>query len=157
MAVEIMGLGELRQDFQKLAQTMTHKTAPRMVLSGSKVLRKEARVLAQAQGLRQTGALLRNIAIKRERDVPQGVVQVNLGVRHGRDLGKRYKQLAVGKSGRIVTAYKNNPYYWRFLELGTRHHKAFPFIAPALASKRVQAIRAMGDQLKTELDKLSAI
>ena len=153
MAAEMMGLGDLRQNFEKLAADMTKKTALKMVVAGGKVLLTEAKALAQGRGLRKSGALIRNIAIKRESAVPFGIAQVNLGVRHGKDLGGKYKQLVVGKRGRIVTAYKDNPYYWSFLEFGTRRSRALPFIAPALANKRAEAITAMSTMLTDELGK----
>jgi len=119
-ANQILGLSDLTKSFKSLGQEMEKKTAARMVASGGGVLRKEARRLAEAQGLRKTGALIKNIAIKRERNVPQGTVQYNLGVRHGKDLGKKYKQLGVGRNGRVKVFYRDNPYYWSFLEFGHR-------------------------------------
>jgi HK97 gp10 family phage protein len=121
MAAErLKGLGELIKAFNSLAEDMKKGGARRIAAAGGAVLRKEARVIAQSKGLRKTGALIKNIVIKRERDVPAGTEQYNLGVRHGRDLGKKYKQLTRGKNGRIRVDYKNNPYYWIFLEFGHR-------------------------------------
>lgn len=120
MADNIAGLASLQNNFKLLTKDMEVKTAARMVAAGGGVLRKEARALAEKQGLRKTGAMIKNIAIKRERNVPAGTVQYNLGVRHGKDLGKKYKQLGVGKNGRIRVTYKDNPFYWSFNEFGHR-------------------------------------
>lgn len=204
MAVKIEGIGVLRENFEKAAIEMRDKIAMRMVVAGGQVLRKEARVIAQSKGLRKSGALIKNIVIKRERDVPAGTVQVNLGVRHGRAMnGKKViKYLAVAKSGRVVVRRQNDPFYWSFLEFGhktiarasgkegvikttysrtTKNGKvrtvvrkvqadaisirrrsptgfvdATPFITPSLVNKRAEAIQAMEDQLKKDLDKLAA-
>jgi HK97 gp10 family phage protein len=178
-AEKIQGLGELRTKFLQISQDMALRTSRAMVVAAGGVLKKEAKALAQSQGLRKTGALINNIAIKRER-TPEGIAQYHLGVRHGRDLGRKAAtKLKIGKTGRIVKSYLNDPFYWSFLErgrniyrgatrarnmLGTRHRMkatknvagkvaATPFIAPALTNKRAEAIEAMQKRLQKTLDK----
>lgn len=117
---KIIGIEGLQAKFLELRQDMTIKTARRMVASAGTVLKKEAKAIAQSKGLQISGAMIRNIAIKRERNAPEGTEQYNLGVRHGRDLGKRHtKYLAHSKrKGRIVIRRKEDPFYYRFIELG---------------------------------------
>lgn len=116
----IIGIEGLRGKFLELRQDMVQKTSRRMVAAAGSVLKKEAKAIAQAKGLRISGALIRNIAIKRERNAPEGTEQYNLGVRHGRDLGKRTtKYLAYSKrKGRVMIKRKEDPFYYRFIELG---------------------------------------
>lgn len=156
---QILGLGELAKQFQKLRDDIKIKTSRRMVASAGGVLRREARAIAQSYGLKKSGALIRNIAIKRERNVPAGTEQYNLGVRHGRDLGngkKVVKYLAVNKqSGRVVTRRENDPFYWKFLEFDIKHRNATPFIQAALENKTKEAIAAMEDRLNKDLAKAS--
>lgn len=158
MAAEIiLGLGNLTENFKKLGADITQKTAFSMVVAAGGVLRKEARALAQADGLRKTGALINNIAIKREKGTPAGTVQYNLGVRSGKALGngkKVIKYLAIGKSGRVITKRQNDPFYWRFLDLGTKYIAAHRFMEKSLDNKRNQAISAMSDRLQKTLDKV---
>jgi HK97 gp10 family phage protein len=154
--VELLGIGDLKKSFEGLAKEMVQKTSLRMVASAGAVLRREAKALALSQGLKKSGALLRNIAIKRERKAPPGVAQYNLGVRHGRHLGngKRIiKYLAVGKSGRVVIRRQNDPFYWRFHEFGTKKHSAKPFIEQSLENKRAEALSAMEARLKKDLER----
>lgn len=155
----IIGIEGLRGKFLELRQDMVQKTSRRMVASAGGVLRKEARVIAQSHGLKKSGALIRNIAIKRERNAPAGTEQYNLGVRHGRDLGngkKIVKFLEVSKrSGRVVTRRENDPFYWKFLEFDTKHRNATPFIQAALENKSSEAIAAMEDRLTKDLAKAS--
>ncbi len=157
MMASVTGLGDLRIQFQKLQSDMRLKTSRRMVASGGRVLRKEAKTLAKGFGLKKSGALIRNIAIKRERNAPPGTEQYNLGVRHGRNLGngKRVvKFLAVDKrSGRVVTKRQNDPFYWRFLEFDTSSRKGTSFIEQSFKNKRTQAAGAMGEQLTKDLAK----
>lgn len=118
MAEIISGLGDLRSQFSSLAKDMGLRTARSMVVSAGGVLKKESKRLAQEQGLRKTGAMINNIAIKREK-TPEGVTQYNLGVRHGKELGRKAKKvLTVKKSGRVGVKYVNDPYYWWWVERG---------------------------------------
>ena len=123
MAEVIHGLGELRAQFKSLAKDMETRTSRAMVVAAGGVLKRESKRLAQQQGLRRTGALIDNIAIKREK-TPEGIAQYHLGVRHGRELGRKAKKvLTVRKSGRIGVKYLNDPYYWWWVERG---HKVVP-------------------------------
>ena len=168
MAGTIEGLGELRGAFQGVRDDMRLRTSRLMVAAAGGVVRKEARSLAQTQGLRLTGALIKNIVIKRERS-PEGVTQYNLGVRHGRAMGRNAaKKLVVGKNGRVTSVYVNDPFYWWFLEKGrnvyrgngrrkrdgaTRRVQATPFIAPALHNRQQEAIDAMARRLEAAIRK----
>ena len=153
---EILGIGQLHKSFANLRQDMILKTSRRMVASGGSVVRTEAKKIAQSYGLRKSGALIRNIAIKRERNAPSGTEQYNLGVRHGRDLGngkKVVKYLVQNSRGRIVTKRENDPFYWRFLEFDTKFRKATSLIQKALENKRDQAIQAMHDCLNKDIER----
>lgn len=155
---EILGIGELSQSFQALKTGMEARVARLMVASGGSVLRSKARGIAQAKGLRKTGALIKNIVIKREPQVPAGTAQYNLGVRHGRNLTKKQKtnsKLAINKTGRIVKRYEDDPYYWRFPEFGTKKQQAAPFLQPALEQGKEEAIDAMAERLDKEHAKAS--
>lgn len=160
MTIEVLGLGDLRKSFAGLRDDMKMKTALRMVASAGGVLRTEAKRIAQSRGLRKSGAMIRNIAIKRERRAPAGTTQYNLGVRHGRHLGngkKVVKFLALSKRGRIVTRRENDPFYWRYIELGTKHIKAEKFIQQATENKRAEAIAAMEKRLQQDIEKASRL
>jgi len=154
MADNILGINELNAKFAQLSDSMVKKVARKMVVSAGYVVRKEAKAIAQSKGLRKTGALIKNIAIKYEPKAPKGTTQYNLGVRHGKYLGnskKVIKYLKRTKTGRIVTKRQNDPFYWRFLEFGTKHIQAVPFITPALERKQREAINAMEAVLDKEL------
>lgn len=150
---EILGIGELRQAFAQLKDI--DRGARRIVVAGGQVLKRKAKAIAQAKGLVRTGAMIKNIAIKRER-TPTGEAQYNLGVRHGRDLSRKQKQnskLAVGRNGRIVKRYENDPFYWRFHEFGTKKLSAAPFIEPALDQGKGTALDAMQRQAWKEVER----
>lgn len=98
-----------------------------MVAASGRVIKNEAKRIALGHGFKRTGALLANIAVKRESKAPAGTAQYNVGVRHGRDLGKKAATyLAIGNDGRVVTRRENDPWYWVILEVGGKEHKITP-------------------------------
>lgn len=155
---EVLGIGELKANFGKLKTGMETRIARAMLAAAGGVVRKRAKTNAQAQGLKRSGALIKNIVIKREPGAPSGTVEYNLGVRHGHNLTKKQKvksKLSVNGKGRIVKRYEDDPYYWRYAEFGTRKQQATPYLAPALEQGRTEAIDAMAERLQKELDKAS--
>lgn len=178
MAGNPLNVDALVASFGRLGQDMELRGSRLMVAAAGGVVRKEARSIAQSAGLKRSGALIKNIVIKREK-TPVGVTQYNLGVRHGRSLGRAAKKyLAVAKSGRITTRYENDPWYWAILHGGARPHeirarkgsalsfggrtvqvvmhpgiKAVPFITMALQRKQYDALEAMRTRLATVLQK----
>lgn len=175
---EILGIGEMRSNFAEVRQDMQKRVARKVVVAGGRVLKAEAIAIATANGSKISGDMIKNIAIKRESKAPQGTEQIHLGVRHGREQTKKVrsqgnKSLAVNGRGRIVTRRDNDPFYWRFVELGHKiiprrsasgsksirkrrqevvgHVEPKPFIRTALERKRTQAIDAMGQAVVQEV------
>lgn len=174
----VSGAENLKAKFLNLRQDMVNKTSLRMAASAANEVKKEAKALALGHGFKKSGALVRNIAIKREREAAQGVAQYHLGVRHGANLTKKAMQKSnlVLRNGRV--RYADDPYYWSFLEFGwiprgpgqalrggTRKKKAIrsaekakripgrSFIKQALQNKTQQAIAAMETRLDKDLAK----
>ena len=119
---EVLGIGDLKANFAKVKDDMGTRVSRRMVAKAGGVLKAKAKTIAISNGSVQSGAMVRNIVIKRETQAPAGTTQYNLGVRHGSALSMKVressKRLAVSGSGRIVTRYSNDPYYWRWVEQG---------------------------------------
>lgn len=153
---EVLGINDLAKSFGELRTEMDTRTARAMVVSGGGVLKRRAKANAIALGLRRTGALVKNIVIKREPQAPQGTAQYHLGVRHGQNLTRKQKaksKLGVNAAGRIVKRYDDDPYYWRFAELGSEKQDATPYLGPALEEGRGEVIEAMGARLQREMEK----
>lgn len=177
---EIIGVAALSNKFKALGRDMETRTSRVMVVAAGGVLKRKAKSIALAKGLKRSGAMIKNIAIKRETQAPAGTAQYHLGVRHGRNLTKKQKakpgKLAVGANGRIVKRYEDDPYYWRWVERGhkivarasavdrrgiaARRRGAtgasvppHPFIAPALDEGRADALVAMERALNKVLEK----
>ncbi|WP_313074458.1 HK97-gp10 family putative phage morphogenesis protein [Melaminivora sp.] len=176
---EILGIGDMQQRYGRVRDAIRTRTSRRMLVAAGNVLKRKAKAIALANGSRRTGAMVKNIAIKRETAAPPGTEQYHLGVRHGRNLSAKARskgeRLAVNGRGRIVKRYADDPYYWRWVELGhnvvprkaangstslrqrrkspTHTVPAKPFIAPALEQGRAEALQAMNERLQQDLDK----
>lgn len=173
----IAGLRQLRDRLAKMEVNMQRKIPRRAVASAASVVKKEAKRIVKSQGLVRTGTLHKNIALKRERQSPVGETRYNVGVRHGRALGRKAtKKLVRSSNGRIVSKYQNDPFYWRFIEFGhrtvprrkakqsnfmrardsisyRRKHPtgkvpAKPFIGPSLKNKQREAAQKMREVLE---------
>jgi HK97 gp10 family phage protein len=155
MANNTVDTSELSAAFKRV-QDDVPKVARAVVKAGGGVLVKQARANAKAFGLKKTGALIKNIVIKREPKAGAGIEQVNLGVRHGRDLTKKQKEntrLVVTAKGRIVKRYVDNPFYWHFLEFTTKRRVGTPYLTPTLDQQGDAAIEAMGAVMTKEIEK----
>jgi HK97 gp10 family phage protein len=153
MTTDFEGKVQLHGAFVAHAQDVDKRISRLMVASGGRIVKNEAKRIAMSKLKAKTGALFKNIAIKREK-TPDGITQYNLGVRHGRELGRKAQsELAVGKNGRVLRRYVNNPYYWFLHEFGLGHNPKRDFIGPALESKREEAVAAMEKRLQDEINK----
>ena len=154
---DILGIGEMQGNFAKLRDEVKNRTSRRMVVAAGNVLKRKAKQIAQSNGSVRTGAMVKNIAIKREAQAGGDTTQYHLGVRHGRNLtgkAKKNSKLAVASSGRIVKRYQDDPYYWRFVEFRTVKAAPKPFLGPALEQGKAEAIEAMNDRLLADLAKV---
>lgn len=153
---EVLGIGELKANFDKLKTGMETRIARSMVVAAGGVLKRKAKANMQRQGLVRTGSMMKNVAIKRETQAPAGTAQYHLGVRHGKNKTRAQRKtgkLSVNTKGRIVKRYEDDPYYWRFPEFGTAKQQATPSLGPALEEGKTEAIDAMATRLQKELDK----
>lgn len=156
MDARITGVSGLSRKFKGLDAALQRKYGPRMVVAAGQIVKRAAKAEAQAQGLRKTGAFIANIAIKRQKPATPGTIQYHVGVRHGRALGngkKVVKYLALNKTGRVVTKRKNDPFYWRFLEFGTKYIRRYEPITKGFEKSKAQALQAMEEKLNSMIAK----
>jgi len=152
---QVTGLQELEQALRGLEAKLATKIARRAVARGAGVIRTEARLRARAQGLVSSGALVRNIALKRETRTARTRTEYHVGVRHGPQ-AKNAKKIQVMRGGKLRTYYQNDPFYWWFWEFGhqntfLRRRVAKPFLRPAWEAKREVAAKMISDTLAAEL------
>jgi HK97 gp10 family phage protein len=115
--VKLTGFSQLSNTFKQVKTNVQDRALVRMVASGANVVKKTARKIVQSKRIVKSGALLNNIVLKREHDVPPGVVQYNVGVRHG-PRGGKVKVVGVNAGGGVKVSYPDDPYYWWWVEAG---------------------------------------
>lgn len=104
------------------------------IRAGRKALRKQG---LQQRVRIQPGNIRRNIRAIRMPGMPGKEVRFFVGpVRRGR-------------------GYENDPWYWRFLEYGTAHSPARPFLRPALASHASKVVYELGKSLQRGIDTMA--
>ncbi|WAS56202.1 HK97 gp10 family phage protein [Burkholderia ambifaria] len=131
-SVQILGLADLQADFGKLSKSNSTKTLRRATRAGANVIRDEARVRAP----KRKGKLRRNIqsAVLRQKDAP-GLATA----------GVRVRTKGKGDS-------PTNAFYWRFVELGTQHMRAQPFVRPAFDTSIGRAEGAIRTEIARAID-----
>ncbi|KVG77220.1 HK97-gp10 family putative phage morphogenesis protein [Burkholderia ubonensis] len=134
-SIQVIGLADLRADFERLAKAQSTKALRRATVAGAKVIRDAAR----ARAPKRSGKLRRNIvsAALRQKDAP-GLATA----------GVRVRSKGKGDS-------PTNAFYWRFVELGTQHMKAEPFMRPAFDASLAQAEGAIRTEIARAIDEVS--
>lgn len=122
--VEMIGVPQMRQAFDGLQHDVRTRIARRMVVAGGRIIKEQGMANIRANGSVRSGAMLANVAIKREKNAPDGTEQYHVGVRHGRDQSRKVRKAAtkrlVSSRGRVRVVRENDPYYWRWVERGRR-------------------------------------
>lgn len=136
---QLFGLKEFQDNLKKLTSKEVEKLAFQSALAGAGVVRNLAKRNLRQQGLVDTGALLKNIAVARVKK--NGVATYQIGVRTGRKA--RGAKRVIGRGARV--SYTDDPFYWWFHEFGTSKMPARPFLIPALqeATNTGKAFSAM--------------
>ncbi len=137
ITVEIKGLRQLGEAMRTLSADVSKKVARAGTAAAAQVIRKSAISKAPVE----TGNLRKNIILKRlpaseTRLTSEHIVTVRRGVT------KKQKQAGL-----------NSADYARFLEHGTVHMPAQPFLRPAFDQNKGQAVVAMASRIKARIDK----
>jgi hypothetical protein len=72
--------------------------------AAAQVVKRQAVDNARAQGLVSTGALVNNIAVKRERATPPNIAEYHIGVRHGKEAKGAQKIAVRGATARSASS-----------------------------------------------------
>ena len=177
MAGNVIGIQQVLARLHTVSNDIQNKVMVRVVAAAANSVRKEAQSIAKRKNIIRTGALINNIVLKREHDVAAGIIQYNVGVRHGLGgRGNSKKIIKARKNGGVTVSYKNDPYYWFWVEAGHRTVKkniassklslkqrraasstfvgAKPFLLPALEARRANLPEFMQNRLNEEIAKL---
>lgn len=134
--IRIEGLKELEKVLAQLPKSLHGKVLGAAVREGAKEIQSEAQRQAPiGKASHQVGKKGRKSYIV---SVRPGHLKRNVKIRVTKSTGAEARSY-------VYVSFK--AFYGRFLEYGTRHHIAQPFMRPAWDAKREAAARKIGDEL----------
>ncbi len=141
--VEVNGIDDLKRALAALPDKLRRKVLVKALKAGAKVVRDTARQLAPELAVpnpyRTKGLLKKQLSVRTSKEAKSaGNVGVFVNIRPA--AGAKFKNL--GRVGSIRLRIKKkesqrgakskvDPYYWRFVEFGTKKMTARPFLRPA--------------------------
>lgn len=146
-SVSISGLSDIKKALAKVTSEVAQKANRQALAKAATVIRDEAK----SRAVVDTGSMQAAVIVKHVREESGGGRQAYIvTVRQG----KRYREVSQDASGRSYSrskvdkkGRKRDAYYWTFVEFGTRHTAARPFMSPAFEAKKSQAV----DQYKVHI------
>lgn len=153
ISAKLEGIDELKRALAGAAKSIRTKAVRSAMRKAGAVITKAARqaapVLSAPTKNRKPGTVKKAIVTRNSKFARQaGDEGVFISVRPLR--GARQKVL--GKAG---AKNPNDPYYWRFLEFGTKKMAARPFLSPAADSKGNEAVQVFMDSVVPQIEKLN--
>lgn len=155
LTVKLEGVDELKRALADASVKIRTKAVRGALREAGKVIQASARaaapVLSVPTKTRTPGTVKKNIVVRASKFARQaGNEGVFISVRPIR--GKaRVKRL--GKAG---AKNPNDPFYWRFLEFGTRKMAARPFLVPSARAQGEAAIAKFMQSVVPQIEKLNA-
>ena len=136
VTVRVTGMKELAAKLQSFGPKLARNGLRAAVSAGAEVIRKDV----QARAPVDEGTLRRAVYKKQIREESNNTKQTfYVGVRSGKKYQKK----------------KQDAWYWRFLEFGTKYIAARPFVRPAFESKKNEAVERMKEKLAERIKKIA--
>lgn len=162
----VAGLQELREAMLQLPKRLDRRVLNAALLAGARIIAKDAEgrapVLQEPDPRRRPGTVRRNIRARPVRPFAGRDATVMVSVRelNARQIANFKKRFLVHNSRAARSANNpNDPFYWRFLEFGTSKMPARPFLRPAFAARREEALAVfrlrMSERLIVEAQRLN--
>lgn len=154
VTVKLEGVDALNKALAEATKQIRTKAVRSALRKAGQVISKEAKqaapVLMAPVKNRKPGTVKAAISVRGSKFARQaGNEGVFVNVRPLR--GSRQKKL--GKAG---AKNPNDPFYWRFVEFGTKKMSARPFLSPAAKNKGNEAIKTFMDSVIPQIEKLNA-
>lgn len=154
--VQIQGLRELGLAIKELDSRLQKRIGRNAVAAAARVIQKEARqrapVLKESVPHRKAGTVKKRITAKADKPV-DGHFQARVWVK---GIGAKAVTAFKKETGKQSRDNPDDPYYWYFLEFGTVHTPAQPFMRPAFEAKKGEAAEKMKDNITQRLAKEAA-
>lgn len=150
--VQVSGLSELEKQLRALGEEYGPKAAISPVRRALGKAGKIVQASAQAKVHRKTGTLAENIIVTTYKKAPEGQIGVQVMVRAK---AKAYKSssraIRAGKIGLEYNFY-GPLFYAGFLEFGTSHQPAYPFMRPAFEENKGALPGIIKDELAKAIE-----
>lgn len=142
---EITGVDNIKDKLQQLAKPAKAKSIARKALrQAANIVRDSARQRSKAIDDAQTkDKIWKNIAVQGGKSKRKDEVKIKVGVKGGASFSNPSPPSESGGDTR----------HWRWIEFGSVHNVAVPFMRPALASNIQQVADKFVQVFTTELDK----
>ena len=143
--LDFSGLQDISRDLELLSRAENNKVLRDATRAGAEVIKQEVIKKAPVR----TGKLKNNVVVltqkaRRRGDIASGV--------HIRGVNP-----ATGNSDNTMKAgNKRNAFYWRFVELGTSHMPAHPFVRPAFDTRQEEAAQTTMARMNRAIDEVLA-
>lgn len=152
--IKLQGIDQLNAALRALPDKIRKRAVRGALRTAAREISKEAKsltpVLSAPVPMRTAGTVKRRISVRPSKFARQaGNEGVFIGVKplRGKTDARKY-----GKAG---AANPNDPFYWRFVEFGTKKMGARPFLGPAARSKGQQAIARFMKEATAQIEKLN--
>lgn len=154
LTVRLEGVDELRKALADASASIRKKAVRSALRKAAAVIQREARanapVLMVPTPRRNTGTVKRRISVRASKFARAGGnegVYVSVKPLSGKSDTSRF-----GKRG---AKNPNDPYYWWFLEFGTKKMAKRPFLGPAAESKGNEAIATFMKMVVPQIERLN--
>lgn len=169
--VRLEGIDKLRAALAEASATIRKKAVRGALREAGKVIQAAARaaapVLAVPTDTRASGTVRKAIAVRASRFArQQGDEGVFINVRPAKGakykatghklLGVKWKTRQLVRVSQRGANSPTDPFYWRFLEFGTRKMAARPFLRPAAETKGQEVVAKFMASVIPQIEKLNA-
>lgn len=152
--VKLIGIEDLKRALAEASKDIRTKAVRGALREAGKVIQAAARAAAPVLSVptprRKPGTVKKNIVVRASKFARQsGDEGVYINVRGIRGKAR------VAKLGKAGATNPNDPYYWRFIEMGTKKLAARPFLRPAATSQGEAAIDKFMQSVIPQIEKLN--
>lgn len=145
ITTNIQGLGDLQKGLKSLGGSVERKISRSAVGKAGTILLKEARSKAPVK----TGALKRALTKRAKHRAKDDYYSSRIGVKSGVFSSHREaKRRGKGASYKPDEAIR----YYRFLELGTKHHAAKPFLGGVIETRGDAVVKFLSTELGKQIE-----
>ncbi|HAI49106.1 MAG TPA: hypothetical protein DCM53_04695 [Enterobacteriaceae bacterium] len=143
--LDFSGLQEIARDLELLSRAENNKVLRDATRAGAEVIKQEVIKKAPVR----TGKLKNNIVVLTQKARRRGDIASGVHIRG--------VNLRTGNSDNTMKAgNKRNAFYWRFVELGTSHMPAHPFVRPAFDTRQEEATQVAMARMNRAIDEVLA-